>query len=88
MTSSEIPNSFHKILVPHLPFAAGDDLAATDDLTSLGLDSMGVVALLVDLEQEYDVELPDDILNEATFATVGSLWAAVSKVVDGDVDAA
>jgi acyl carrier protein len=40
---------------------------------------MGVVQLLVDLEDRFNVELSDEVLDESTFTTVGSLWAAVSE---------
>ncbi|MEV7966985.1 phosphopantetheine-binding protein [Sphaerisporangium sp. NPDC088356] len=64
-----------------MPYAESGDLSPFDDLAGLGLDSMGVVQLLVALEDGYDIELPDDILDEETFATVGSLWRALSALV-------
>lgn len=88
MTSTEVPLQFQEILRPHLPYAVEEELGPDDDLAALGLDSMGVVQLLADIEGGYDVELPDEILNEATFATVGSLWGALSTLVSGDADAA
>lgn len=78
----EIPHEFQTILRRHLPYAGPGDLSPDDELTALGLDSMGVVQLLVDLEDSYDQELPDDILDEETFATVGSLWARLSALLD------
>ncbi|MGH3859108.1 phosphopantetheine-binding protein [Actinokineospora sp.] len=81
MSASEIPDKFQDILRPHLPYADSGDLAAASDLGGLGLDSMSIVALLADIENSYDVELPDDILNEETFATVGSLWRTLSTLV-------
>ncbi|MER5651252.1 phosphopantetheine-binding protein [Streptosporangium sp. NPDC002524] len=65
----------------HLPYAETGGLTARDELSALGLDSMGVVRLLVDIENGYAVELPDDLLDEATFATVGSLWGALSTLM-------
>jgi len=77
--NTEIPLAFLETLKAHLPYAERDKLAASDDLAALGLDSMGVVQLLVDLEDRFEVELSDEVLDEGTFATVGSLWAAVSE---------
>ncbi|MFI6298514.1 phosphopantetheine-binding protein [Nonomuraea sp. NPDC050790] len=73
----EIPDDFQRILRPHLPYADSGAFEARDELAGLGLDSMGVVQLLVDIENGYAVALPDDILDEETFATVGSLWEAL-----------
>ena len=77
-TTTEIPRNFQDILRPHLPFADAGDLAAADELASLGLDSMSIMQLLGDIENNFGVELPDDMLNESTFATVGSLWLTLS----------
>ncbi|MFG2011511.1 phosphopantetheine-binding protein [Micromonospora sp. NPDC048868] len=76
-----MPRSFQETLLPHLPYAEGGELAPTDDLTALGLDSMGVVQLLADLEDRYGLEMPDERLTEETFATVGSLWTTVAEFV-------
>lgn len=82
VTTMDIPRTFCKTLLAHLPYAASDELTATDDLAALGLDSMGVVQLLTDIEETYGLELPDELLSEETFMTVGSLWEAVSEVVE------
>ncbi|PWI44823.1 phosphopantetheine-binding protein [Streptomyces sp. ICBB 8177] len=77
----DIPRSFQDALLPHLPYAEGGELRADDDLAALGLDSMGVVQLLADLEDGFGVELSDELLTEETFSTVGALWAAVEEFV-------
>jgi acyl carrier protein len=77
----QIPLEFQNILRSHLPYADSGEFSATDELAGLGLDSMGVVRLLAAVEDRYDIELPDDILNEETFATVGSLWQALDALL-------
>ncbi|MBG0813147.1 phosphopantetheine-binding protein [Planomonospora sp. ID82291] len=74
-----MPEGFQRLLRVHLPYADAGRLAPQDELGALGLDSMGVVRLLVDVENAYGVELPDELLNEATFSTVGSLWDTLSS---------
>lgn len=81
MSIVEVPLKLQDILRAHLPYADSGELSATDELAGLGLDSMGMVRLLAALEDGYDVELPDDILNEETFDTVGSLWRTLSALV-------
>lgn len=76
-----IPLTFETLLKPHLPFAADGPLQPGDDLSGLGLDSMSIVQLLADIEDAYGIELPDDILNEATFATVGTLWQVLGDLL-------
>jgi acyl carrier protein len=81
VTTMDIPRTFSKTLLAHLPYAVGDELAETDDLAALGLDSMGVVQLLTDIEETFGFELPDELVTEDTFTTVGSLWHAVAELV-------
>lgn len=76
----DAPHDFQTILRAHLPFADSGELAAEDSLSDLGLDSMGLVALMADLEDRYDVELPDEFLAETTFESVGALWQALLAV--------
>ncbi|MEU6854789.1 phosphopantetheine-binding protein [Actinacidiphila alni] len=84
----KIPRTFQDVLLPRLPYAEGDELSPDADLAALGLDSMGVVQLLADLEDHFGVELDDELLTEETFATVGSLWATVADFVEPDAAAA
>lgn len=85
VTKMNVPQGFRKALLPHLPFADSEELAADDDLAALGLDSMGVVQLLSDLEETFGLELPDELISEETFATVGSLWNAVGELVQREL---
>lgn len=84
MTTAQVPESFQEVLLKHLPYAEGDALAAGDDLAALGLDSMGVLSLLADLEEKFGLELPDERLTEETFATVGSLWENIREFIEPD----
>jgi len=56
------------------------DAAIPDDapLRELGLDSMQAVELLLDLEDELGIVLPDEAMTAETFATAGSLKQAVA----------
>lgn len=74
-------DQFEVLLRSHLPFLPADEeLRPELDLRELGLDSMGVVDLLVSLESEFRVRLTDDLLSMDTFATPGLLWAALGEI--------
>jgi acyl carrier protein len=76
---------FEVLLRSHLPFLLDEQkLDPEMDLREFGLDSMGVVDLLVSLESEYCVRLTDDLLSMETFATPGGLWAALDELQKSD----
>ncbi|MEV5441047.1 acyl carrier protein [Streptomyces sp. NPDC052644] len=52
------------------------------DLWEAGMDSLLSVSLLVALEEEFDVEFPDELLTRETFASVQRITAAVGTLVE------
>ena len=75
--------TFEAILRKRLKFLE-PEAALPDDaaLQELGLDSMQAVELLLDLEDELGIVLPDEAMTAETFATPGSLKAAVAAASD------
>ncbi len=72
---------FEVLLRQHLFFLpAEQELVPELDLREFGLDSLGVVDLLVALESAYDFRLTDDYMSMDTFATPGTLWDTISSV--------
>jgi acyl carrier protein len=52
------------------------DVASIADLYALGLTSHATVNVMLAVENELDVEFPDELLHRSTFATVESIAAA------------
>ena len=72
-------NQFEALLRQHLPFLEADQQISADlKLREYGLDSLGVVDLLLAVESAYDVSLRDDVLNAETFATPEILWSTIT----------
>lgn len=77
-----LDSKFDEILRRQLPFATpADSLTEDSRLRDFGLDSMGTVALIADLEAEYGIRFMDDLLSLEAFATPGMIWAGVTKMV-------
>lgn len=56
-------------------------IAADADLYELGLTSHASVNVMLALEDEFDIEFPDDALNKTTFATIASIERAVGELI-------
>jgi acyl carrier protein len=52
------------------------------NLIECGLTSLDCVRIMVALESEFDVYLPDEFLGYETFSSLGSLTRALSAVID------
>lgn len=78
------PDEFEAIVIGHLPAPPPDaSLAADAPLESFGLDSLGMVNLLLDLEDTFAVVFPDELMVKETFSSAGRLWAAIDGLRDG-----
>ncbi|WP_367139693.1 MULTISPECIES: acyl carrier protein [Streptomyces] len=73
---------FSELLTPFLKFLGEQEITPDASLRELGLDSMQAIELLFAIEDTFGVTLPDDDMNDTTFATAGSLWTVISAAVD------
>lgn len=77
MTDTRWQPKFESLLRQHLVLLAPDvPLTSESRLPDLGLDSLATVELLVQLEEYFNVYLPDELLTVETFATPSTLWRA------------
>ncbi|ROQ40127.1 holo-[acyl-carrier-protein] synthase [Frondihabitans sp. PhB188] len=56
------------------------ELGDGDDLYQAGLSSHATVNVMLALEEELDLEFPDELLSRATFSSIDSLEAAASAL--------
>ncbi|MFF9118767.1 phosphopantetheine-binding protein [Streptomyces massasporeus] len=78
MSETAWPEQFEEVLRRCLPLLGPDtELTPDAELSHLGLDSLGTVALLVDLEETFDVSFPDQALKAETFGQAGALWSVL-----------
>ncbi|MEV0392355.1 phosphopantetheine-binding protein [Polymorphospora rubra] len=79
------PPEFADAVVSMLPETpGGHHLSPDSDLAALGLDSLGRTGLVLLLQDEWDVEFPDEVLVGKNFETPATLWAAVSPFLPSD----
>jgi acyl carrier protein len=81
MATQITEDRFEEMLRRHLKYLDDDKpLDSETELKTLGLDSMAALDLLFDIEDTFEVTLPDEYMNEQTFATAKSLRNAVETV--------
>jgi acyl carrier protein len=57
----------------------GHDFGLEDDLWTLGMTSLNSVGVMLAIEDAFDIEFPESLLNEATFRSANSIAAAVER---------
>lgn len=60
--------------------AVADSLGENDDLFEKGLDSFGSVQLMLALEERFDIEFPDNLLNRRSFSTIRVIRDTVAQL--------
>jgi aryl carrier-like protein len=78
--SSTLPEELEELLRAHLPDLGADQQLRPDEpLLGLGLDSVRMVALIVDMESVYSVSLPEGLMSAETFHSARTLHQALVR---------
>ncbi|MFZ9932275.1 MAG: phosphopantetheine-binding protein [Chthoniobacterales bacterium] len=66
-------------LVREKLFDGGEALTIATDLFAAGLDSMGIMQLMILVEERFGVRIPESAVTRENFATVASFAAMVRR---------
>lgn len=76
--STTWPDEFDAVIRSHCRFVEpAAVIGAYEPMTALGADSLEIVELIVDLEDQFGIVFTEDLLTPDVFATPGTIWAAV-----------
>lgn len=68
------------LLRPHLRLVPpGAPIQLEDDLGKLGLDSLAAIDVLMEIENQFGVAIPDELITVDTFDTPGNLLRVVES---------
>jgi acyl carrier protein len=80
------PDEFETLLRRHCRFLEPDAEIDPDALlTSLGVDSIEVVEMIVLLEDLFGFTFPHEALTPEVFASAGSIWRTVRPLIPDEV---
>jgi acyl carrier protein len=57
------------------------DLEDGADLYAAGLSSFASVQLMLAIEEQFDIEFPDNLLNRKSFASISAIEATVTQIL-------
>jgi acyl carrier protein len=64
-----------------LPVAV-TELADDSDLYAVGLSSFASVQLMLGLEEAFDIEFPDSLLNRKSFASIAAIEQTLNQILE------
>lgn len=59
-----------------------DTIANDGDLYTAGLSSFASVQLMLGLEEAFDIEFPDHLLNRKSFASIAAIEATIQSILE------
>ncbi|MFC5458054.1 acyl carrier protein [Prosthecobacter fluviatilis] len=77
--SSTLVPEIRAVLAQHGRFPV-ENLAEGDDLYNAGLTSLATVAVMLALEDKFNVEFPDNLIGRRTFKSIESIAEAITKL--------
>lgn len=78
---SSISDRVRSVLTQHAKLTVdAATLADQDDLYAVGLSSFSTVQLMLALEGEFNIEIPDKLLNRRSFESVAAITGVVETV--------
>ena len=84
-----IAEKIRAILAQHARLTTDiNTLSDASDLYDAGLTSLTPVNLMLAIEDQFDVEFPDELLSRRTFQSIGSLAEAVEGLIEKRSEAA
>jgi acyl carrier protein len=77
-----LPAEFEKLLRPYCNAVAdGERIDPEAPLWMLGMDSMEIVNLIADIEDEYGLTFPDTMLGWQSLESASALWRSLSELL-------
>ena len=82
---NNLRDTISKVLLEHGPLLnEPSSLDPRESLYDAGLSSHASVSVMLALEDEFDIEFPDALLNRSTFESIQSLEDALTQVLGSE----
>lgn len=67
-----------------LDYLSSSEIESIDLFDDLGFESIRFITAIVELENHFDIEIPDDYLSVENLSTVGAIVSMVSSIIKGN----
>ncbi len=81
LTFEEIKNLLFKACGDDI-FVSKDQIRSDIDLRLIGIDSLSLVQLIVEIEDRYEIEFPEDMFDISNFYCIDKIIDSIKMVKD------
>ncbi|MBJ7354133.1 MAG: hypothetical protein JHC98_04850 [Thermoleophilaceae bacterium] len=78
-TTTQLTSSIRELIAENSELELTDAISNDDDLFAAGMQSLDCVRILVAVEDEFEIELPNEKIDRSIFATVTNLTTVVAE---------
>ena len=80
LRDANIDDSIRGVLTTHGRMASAASLKVEQDLYEAGLTSFSAVQVMLALEEAFDVEFPEKMLNRRSFASIAAIAGCITEI--------
>jgi acyl carrier protein len=77
----EVPDEFQRLIRPRCRFIGAGDFDPDAPLSAMGVDSLEVVDLIIEIEDSYGIEVPQELLTPEVFTSTVTIWLALRGLI-------
>ncbi|MGH2959459.1 MAG: phosphopantetheine-binding protein [Solirubrobacterales bacterium] len=78
-TTTQLTSSVRDLIAENSELELTEAISNDDDLFAAGMQSLDCVRILVAVEDEFEIELPNDRIDRSIFSSVTNLTAVVAE---------
>lgn len=81
MSSPEVVSRVRGVIADKTRLADVAEIPVDEDLFALGLDSLGAVNIILGVEEEFDLVIPDSLLSRDRTGSIGRIAELVDSLL-------
>ena len=85
MKADDVCSKVIEILDAYMEGGEWDSIGHDAGLAEQGMDSMTFIQVVVDIEAQFDIEIPDEYLLAEKMGTIGRIVDVVCGLLDGSI---
>jgi acyl carrier protein len=83
-TTTQLTSNIRGLIAENSELELNDDISNDDDLFAAGMQSLDCVRILVAVEDEFEIEIPNDRIDRSIFSSVANLTAVVAEFTEAE----